>query len=209
MSPTSSPPELSNAALARWNYPMGGFGLLHMVSMSVLLGSTLLGAASGYGLAMEVGTRLSAPVIGGILGPIAVALGVFVGLIPWGFTNALLVMFARSLIGYRLPALVQYDLLVFLSSMGGLPESAAAQFMFRLTAPVDPASIEQAICKTCGSGLCSAPWTVCPSCQTPQHQDCVKYAGGCSTFGCSKSPNLPAAGPPLEKDKTQPGPPQG
>lgn len=42
-----------------------------------------------------------------------------------------------------------------------------------------------ATCKVCGTGLAVERAVYCPKCQTPHHESCWEYAGGCSVYGCS------------------------
>lgn len=38
-------------------------------------------------------------------------------------------------------------------------------------------------CPVCGAGLSGTVWR-CEQCDTPHHEDCAKYFGGCGIFGC-------------------------
>ena len=46
-------------------------------------------------------------------------------------------------------------------------------------------SADDIICQVCGDSITSDV-VFCRSCQTPHHQDCWKYYGQCSTFGCGQ-----------------------
>lgn len=43
------------------------------------------------------------------------------------------------------------------------------------------------VCQVCGASLMSAPIVRCAKCATPHHEDCWKFNGRCSTFGCGET----------------------
>jgi hypothetical protein len=42
-----------------------------------------------------------------------------------------------------------------------------------------------AVCKVCGEPVSDGDVIVCALCNTPHHQDCWEYVGGCSIYGCN------------------------
>ncbi len=42
---------------------------------------------------------------------------------------------------------------------------------------------DEGVCGVCG-GVLSAPLVACPACDTPHHQDCWSYNGGCAVYAC-------------------------
>src|SRR5688572_17632460 len=47
-------------------------------------------------------------------------------------------------------------------------------------------SLSRARCPVCGSEAGNQPW-LCTRCQTPHHDDCAQYFGGCAIYGCRDS----------------------
>ena len=41
------------------------------------------------------------------------------------------------------------------------------------------------VCQVCGVEIVS-DWVDCPKCETPHHESCWKYNGGCSTYACKR-----------------------
>ncbi|MBI4859500.1 MAG: hypothetical protein HY815_04465 [Candidatus Riflebacteria bacterium] len=61
---------------------------------------------------------------------------------------------------------------------------------------------DQGHCPACSARQGPALWVLCPSCETPHHEQCWTYVGGCAMFGCRSSgvgPDLP----PLEQPKAK------
>jgi hypothetical protein len=59
--------------------------------------------------------------------------------------------------------------------------------------------LEDSRCGVCGEGLAS-DIVVCSRCNTPHHQDCWQYSGGCATYGCgSRDCVLPGLAPLAEE----------
>ena len=52
-------------------------------------------------------------------------------------------------------------------------------------------SSNEAICPVCGQAVDNNP-RLCQRCETPHHQDCWEYTGGCAIFGCVKGEIRPA-----------------
>ncbi len=48
---------------------------------------------------------------------------------------------------------------------------------------------EEVLCQVCGYGMTDDVIT-CTLCDTPHHQECWDYVGGCSTYGCEGRPEL-------------------
>lgn len=46
-------------------------------------------------------------------------------------------------------------------------------------------------CSVCGTSLAGATTVVCAHCDTPHHDDCWAYNGGCALFGCAGGPVVP------------------
>lgn len=44
-------------------------------------------------------------------------------------------------------------------------------------------------CKVCGQAI-AGRCVVCAACETPHHQDCWSYSGGCSVYGCRKAESV-------------------
>jgi hypothetical protein len=61
------------------------------------------------------------------------------------------------------------------------PRSEGIQFLAE-SSPEAPAEI---ICQVCGDAI-EHELIHCRRCRTPHHEDCWKYFGGCSTFGCGE-----------------------
>ena len=54
------------------------------------------------------------------------------------------------------------------------------------------------VCTVCGCKILEGPVTTCPRCETPHHQDCWGYNGGCGIFACNpatKAVVVPKVGP--------------
>lgn len=46
--------------------------------------------------------------------------------------------------------------------------------------------MNETVCGVCGSQL-GPPLELCPRCESPHHQDCWEYNGGCSVYGCVRA----------------------
>lgn len=58
--------------------------------------------------------------------------------------------------------------------------------MYASSTPPDK-SLTAASCPVCGTFIHERPF-ICPHCDTPHHQDCWDYNGGCATYGCPGVP---------------------
>jgi hypothetical protein len=47
------------------------------------------------------------------------------------------------------------------------------------------------VCRVCAYGVLPAEAAACVLCSSPHHQDCWEFAGGCSTFGCGGTEQVP------------------
>lgn len=54
-------------------------------------------------------------------------------------------------------------------------------------------------CKVCGEPIVRR-CVVCPECETPHHQDCWSYSGGCAVYGCRKAAPTPLPGKSRPRD---------
>lgn len=52
------------------------------------------------------------------------------------------------------------------------------------------------ICTVCGCKILEGPTTACPRCETPHHQDCWSYNGGCGIFACNPNTKAVMVGKP-------------
>lgn len=43
-------------------------------------------------------------------------------------------------------------------------------------------------CRVCGDALSQGNVMRCGNCETPHHNECYAYAGGCAMYGCSEMP---------------------
>jgi hypothetical protein len=46
---------------------------------------------------------------------------------------------------------------------------------------------EDPVCQVCGSRIPAEGRVYCRKCRTPHHDECWKYNGKCSTFGCGET----------------------
>jgi hypothetical protein len=49
-----------------------------------------------------------------------------------------------------------------------------------------PPRVEEAVCQICGEAI-GAEAVLCRRCRTPHHEECWKYYGACSTYGCRET----------------------
>lgn len=69
--------------------------------------------------------------------------------------------------------------ILFMVLVVAASSGAPAAPRFRPVTP--PAEARCPVCAATGAGA----WVACAKCDTPHHQQCVRYAGRCAVFGCS------------------------